>query len=132
MTLAHAAPGLAVCVLLAVASVLLLREGHRDHARPGHGRTRPHSRDVGTAQQDRDAIKEHDMRNDRITYFIQSRPAPGHPWRQASGVVASWEDKATALDRIASRREMQSSWEHRLMQRTTTVTETPATEEPTR
>lgn len=64
MTLAHHAPALAVCALLAVAAVLLLREGHRTRHRPGCGRVRPHSRWVGTARQDHDAIKEHDM--DRI------------------------------------------------------------------
>lgn len=64
MTVAHLAPHVAVCALLAVAVWLLLREGHRDRAKPGHGRTRPHSRWVGTKQQDHDAIKEHDM--DRI------------------------------------------------------------------
>jgi hypothetical protein len=57
VTAAHAAPAVAVCALLAVAAVLLLREGHRGRARPGHGRLRPHSRDVGTAQQDHNAIE---------------------------------------------------------------------------
>lgn len=61
-------------------------------------------------------------------YFIQSRPAPGQPWQRATGVAASWASKATALERLAARRQMQSNWEHRLMERITTVTEQPATE----
>lgn len=39
MTFAPAAPHVAVCALLAAAAFLLLREGHRDRTRPGHGRT---------------------------------------------------------------------------------------------
>lgn len=74
----------------------------------------------------RAARRRHDAEPRRITYFIQSRPAPSQPWRQASGIVASWADKTKALDGLAYRRQMQPSWEHRLMQRTTTVTETPA------
>lgn len=62
------------------------------------------------------------------TYFIQSRPAPGQPWQPASGVRISWESKAKGLERLAARREMQPSWEHRLMERITTVTEQPTTE----
>ncbi|MFG2670827.1 hypothetical protein [Streptomyces sp. NPDC048445] len=58
MTLAHHAPALALLASLTACAVLLLREGHRDHARPGHGQQRPHSRGVGTAQHDTDAIKE--------------------------------------------------------------------------
>jgi hypothetical protein len=61
-------------------------------------------------------------------YFIRSRPAPGQPWQRATGVNASWASKATALERLAARREMQPSWEHRLMERITAVTEQPATE----
>ncbi|MEU8623257.1 hypothetical protein [Streptomyces sp. NPDC048669] len=57
MTLAHHAPALALVLLLALAAWLLLREGHRDHTRPGHGQQRPHSTRVGTAQQDHDAIE---------------------------------------------------------------------------
>lgn len=67
-----------------------------------------------------------------VAYFIQSRPAPSQPWQQASGVPFSWASKATALDRLADRRERQPGWEHRLMERITTVTEQPATEEAQR
>lgn len=63
------------------------------------------------------------------SYFIQSRPHPRAPWQRATGVNASWESKPKALERLAARREMQPSWEHRLMERITTVTEQPATEE---
>ncbi|MFD3310086.1 hypothetical protein [Streptomyces sp. NPDC058694] len=61
-------------------------------------------------------------------YFIESRPAPSQPWQQASGVQSSWESKDKALERLAARREMQPGWEHRLMERITTVTERPATD----
>ncbi|MFI0236358.1 hypothetical protein [Streptomyces sp. NPDC016845] len=64
----------------------------------------------------------------KTSYFIQSRPAPSQPWQKPPGITASWEDKATALARLASRREMQPGWEHRLMQRVTTVSEAPADE----
>ncbi|WP_329616431.1 hypothetical protein OG244_28290 [Streptomyces brevispora] len=57
MTLAHHAPALALLAALTACAVLLLREGHRDRTRPGHGHQRPHSRDVGTAQQDTDATE---------------------------------------------------------------------------
>lgn len=68
---------------------------------------------------------------DRSTtsYFIQSRPHPGASWQRPTGITASWESKHTALDRLAARRQMQSTWEHRLMERITTVTEQPATED---
>jgi hypothetical protein len=67
------------------------------------------------------------MPETRVTYFIQSRPAPNQPWQQANGanVAASWTEKDKARQRLTSRRQMQPSWEHRLMQRVTTVTETP-------
>ncbi|MFF3697399.1 hypothetical protein [Streptomyces sp. NPDC002221] len=71
----------------------------------------------------------HDSSAQSTSYFIQSRPAPGEPWQQASGVPFSWESRDTALDRLADRRRMQPSWEHRLMRRTTTVTEQPEPEE---
>ena len=64
----------------------------------------------------------------KISYFIQSRPAPSQPWQRATGVQATWESKATALERLAARRAMQPNWEHRLMERSTTVTEQPITE----
>lgn len=63
-----------------------------------------------------------------VSYFIQSRPAPGQPWQQ-SGLHFSWQSKAKALEKLAARREMQSTWEHRLMERRTTVTEQPATQD---
>lgn len=68
-------------------------------------------------------------RTTAISYFIQSRPAPGQPWQRATGVNATWESKAKALERLAARREMQPNWEHRLMERITTITEQPATED---
>ncbi|MBX7464914.1 hypothetical protein K1Y80_02310 [Streptomyces sp. MAG02] len=66
-----------------------------------------------------------------VSYFIQSRPAPSQPWQEASGGVWSW-DRATALGRLADRRERQPNWEHRLMRRITTVTEQPEPEETQR
>lgn len=70
------------------------------------------------------------MANQTTTsYFIQSRPHPGAPWQRPTGVTASWESKPKALERLAARREMQSGWEHRLMERVTTVVEQPATED---
>lgn len=62
------------------------------------------------------------------SYFIQSRSHPGAEWERASGVHITWESKEKALEKLAARREMQSGWEHRLMERVTTVTERPATE----
>lgn len=63
-----------------------------------------------------------------FSYFIQSRPAPSQPWRRPPGVHIGWETKAKALEKLAYRREMQPTWEHRLMERITTITEQPATE----
>lgn len=63
-----------------------------------------------------------------VSYFIQSRPAPSQPWQRASGVNASWESKSKALNRLSARREMQPNWEHRLMERVTTVVERSASE----
>lgn len=61
-----------------------------------------------------------------ISYFIQSRPAPSQPWRSSGGY--SWESKDEALGKLAYLRGLQPNWEHRLMERITTVTEQPATE----
>lgn len=61
-----------------------------------------------------------------VAYFIQSRPAPSQPWQQ-TGLRFSWASEHTALDKLAARREMQPTWEHRLMERVTTITERPAT-----
>lgn len=69
------------------------------------------------------------MPDQPTTYFIQSRPHPGAPWQRATGVNVSWTDKRLALSRIADRRRAQPSWEHRLMERVTRVTEQPATED---
>ncbi|MFJ8054924.1 hypothetical protein [Streptomyces sp. NPDC096142] len=60
-----------------------------------------------------------------VSYYIQSRPAPSQPWQRAAGVQFSWASKPQALGKLAARREMQPNWEHRLMVRTTTVTEKP-------
>ncbi|MFI8351260.1 hypothetical protein [Streptomyces sp. NPDC085596] len=62
----------------------------------------------------------------RVSYFVQSRPTPSQPWQQ-HGLRYSWESKRQALGKLAWRREQQPSWEHRLMERTTTVTERPTT-----
>jgi hypothetical protein len=67
-----------------------------------------------------------------VSYFIQSRPAASQPWQRASGVVGIWESWDAALEGLAARRRMQPSWEHRLMRRTTTVTEEPEPEETQR
>ncbi|MVO84161.1 hypothetical protein GPA10_05090 [Streptomyces sp. p1417] len=61
-------------------------------------------------------------------YFIESRPHPHAPWERASSSTATWEEKPEALRRLTARRETQPSWEHRLMERITTVTEQPAAE----
>lgn len=57
VTLAHLAPHAALLAAGATLSVPCLREGHRGRHNPGHGHTRPHSRGVGTAQQDHNAIE---------------------------------------------------------------------------
>ncbi|WP_199546633.1 hypothetical protein [Streptomyces sp. N35] len=64
-----------------------------------------------------------------VAYFIEYRPAPGQPW-QKTPKAAACEVKADALRLLAYRREHQANWEHRLMQRVTTVTEQPAEETP--
>ncbi|MGW6598480.1 hypothetical protein [Streptomyces sp. NPDC055036] len=63
----------------------------------------------------------------QVSYFIQSRPAPSQPWQQ-QGLHVSWESKTKALEKLAARRGMQPTWEHRLMERATTVTEQPTDE----
>ncbi|MFI6639970.1 hypothetical protein [Streptomyces sp. NPDC050504] len=63
-----------------------------------------------------------------VRYALQSRPAPSQPW-QATGPQTSWARRDTALRALAARRQAQPSWEHRLVRRTTTVTETPLTED---
>ncbi|MGW4889608.1 hypothetical protein [Streptomyces murinus] len=64
-----------------------------------------------------------------VTYFIQSRPAPSAPW-QKPDLRATWASKNKALEQLAMRRERQPNWEHRLMQRTITVTDEPVPENP--
>jgi hypothetical protein len=61
-------------------------------------------------------------------YFIESRPHPDAPWVSASDRPVTWEEKPEALRQLAARRAAQPGWEHRLMERITTVTERPATE----
>lgn len=61
-------------------------------------------------------------------YFIESRPHSGAPWERASS-RRTWDDKPEALRQLATRRAAQPTWEHRLMERITTVTEQPATED---
>ncbi|AQS70873.1 hypothetical protein [Streptomyces pactum] len=70
------------------------------------------------------------MTDHSTSYFIQSRPVPGQPWAQ-HGVRWSWQSKPKALEKLAARREMKPGWEHRLMERITTVVERPATEDAT-
>ncbi|MBZ6085883.1 hypothetical protein KVH15_33410 [Streptomyces olivaceus] len=65
---------------------------------------------------------------DQTSYFIQSRPTPDEPWAQL-GVRWSWQSKTKALEKLAARREMQPAFEHRLMERVTTVVERTATED---
>ncbi len=67
-----------------------------------------------------------------VSYFIQSRPAPSQPWQRASGVVCIWESRDTALEQLATRRERQPGWEHRLRERITSVTERTVHEETQR
>ncbi|MET7321482.1 hypothetical protein [Streptomyces sp. NPDC005549] len=69
------------------------------------------------------------MTDQTTSYFIQSRPDPDQPWAQL-GVRWSWQSKTKALEKLAARREMQPSLEHRLMERLTTVVERSASEEP--
>lgn len=57
MTAALLAPHAALLTACTVLAVLVVREGHRGRVRPGHGRTRAHSRWVGTEQHDRDDIE---------------------------------------------------------------------------
>lgn len=97
MTLAHHAPALALLASLTVLAVLLLREGHRDHTRPGHGHQRPHSRDVGAAQQDTDAIKENDMTEQPETGCKCGHPQERHTL--LSGIYAHCRWKYTEAGR---------------------------------
>lgn len=64
-----------------------------------------------------------------VAYFIQSRPSPSQPWQQASGAHFTWRSKIDALRKLTARREQQPGWEHRLMERITTVVERPADEQ---
>lgn len=57
MTVLQLAPHAALLAAGVTLTVLVLREGYRGRHNPGHGHTRPHSRYVGTAQQDHDAIE---------------------------------------------------------------------------
>lgn len=60
------------------------------------------------------------------SYFLQQRPVgTDGPWQRAIGIHASWRDRATADDRLAGAREMRPDREHRLITRTTVVTDTP-------
>lgn len=68
------------------------------------------------------------MSTQPTTYYIQSRPHPGAPWQRPTGIHASWASKRQALARLAARREQQPNWQHRLMERVTTVIERPASE----
>lgn len=63
-----------------------------------------------------------------VSYFIQSRPAPSQPWRKPAGVLAGWDTKTEAMEKLAYRRRMQPTWQHRLMERIVTITEQPAGE----
>ncbi len=62
-------------------------------------------------------------------YFVESRPHADAPWQRASDRPATWAEKPEALRQLAARREAQPGWEHRLMERITTVVEQPATED---
>ncbi|MFD4830179.1 hypothetical protein ACFWPV_10035 [Streptomyces uncialis] len=63
-----------------------------------------------------------------VSYLIESRPRGTRgPW-QRTGAVNPWPDRNIAEQHLATRRERQPSWEHRLVVRTTTVTEQPAEE----
>lgn len=64
-----------------------------------------------------------------VAYFIQSRPAPDQRWQWRAEAQFAWESKVLALKKLADRRDMQPSWEHRLMERVTTVVERPTPEE---
>lgn len=70
-----------------------------------------------------------DQQPTSVAYFIKSRPAPDQPWRWRTDNQFMWEFKALALKKLADRRSMQPTWEHRLMERVTTVVERPATED---
>jgi hypothetical protein len=63
-----------------------------------------------------------------VSYFIQSRPAPGQPW-QRRGTPATWKARSEVLEELDYLRRNQPTWEHRLMERVTTITERPAAED---
>lgn len=63
------------------------------------------------------------------SYFIESRPAgTDEPWRQ-TGLQFSWQDPSKSDEKLAWARRQQPEREHRLVTRTTVVTEQP-TEAP--
>lgn len=64
----------------------------------------------------------------RAVYVIQSRPAPGQPWRATSERPPEWLSLDEARGKLADRRRMQPSWEHRLVEVATTITVTPVPE----
>lgn len=125
MTVAHLAPHVALLAALTVATVLVLREGRRGRTQPGHGQWRPHSQSVGTAQHDRDAIKEHDMTNPKITQLYADSASPDSiraELKKARTTRDRWSRHVDGLARLLDTRLAQvevGTWP-------------PTTEEPTR
>ncbi|MER8083813.1 DUF6011 domain-containing protein [Streptomyces sp. NPDC094048] len=73
---------------------------------------------LGTTDQQPGAV----TRRVSLEYFIQSRPSGG-TWEGGGVPVPDRDDVAARLEQ---RRAMQPSWEHRIAQRTTTITVAPA------
>ena len=64
-------------------------------------------------------------RTTTIIYFLESRPADSDgPWERP-GLRFSWQSLTKAEEKLATAREMRPAREHRLVTRTTTVTEEP-------
>lgn len=60
-----------------------------------------------------------------ISYFLESRPAnTDGPWEQ-TGLRYSCHSRAKAEENLAAARKMHPAREHRLVTRTTTITEEP-------
>lgn len=63
--------------------------------------------------------------NITVAYFIESRPAGTEGSWEQTGLRYSWQSRAKADEKLADARERLPKREHRMVTRTTTVTEEP-------
>lgn len=58
------------------------------------------------------------------SYYVASRPAPGQPWRTSTGKPPAPTSEDEAREKLDYLRRVQPSWEHVLVRRTVTTTDT--------